>query len=1176
MLVGDILVKMAADMADLRTGFDQGQAAVKKFVGDMGSAIDTAKSALAALGVSLSAGLFAKAIKDSIDFADTLNDLSQKTGVSVETLGGLGYVAGNAGTSLEAVAGASGKLARNMVEAAGGNKEAAAAFKALGIDVETAGGGLKNVDQVMFELADRFVAMKDGPEKTALAMQYFGKSGADMIPILNQGSAALKEQIADYERYGGVSTETAQRADAFSDSLGKLQLMSGAFTKELAAALLPVLQAVANILVDAKSKGDGFSGAIAGIVTGFKLLVSGALYAVEIITDVGKGLGALAAAVAAIASGDFRGAVEVIKGYSSDVKTSWSKTADDVDRVWTASTGNMVTTSNTHGPGISAPIVKAAKDSKDEIKKLIDEFHRMEAADEAGLATNTVKQLGDLMKLLDSGKISRDDYDRWLGLILDKDPVLKAEQEKLNKALKDGEDAVNKIKDAWTKELTALDDRIQKQTDANTAFGLGKSALIDLQIAHLGEKIAMEQASDGYTPYVAHLEEMRGKLVQLRDAVAIGEGLERQKRDLEAAAKEWDKFIGDVSQSMSNFLQDMVTNGAGKAFKDLWDNFKRWALQALADIAARQIVVSITGALNTSGAAGAGLLSQLFGGTSTGGGGGGGIFDAVLGAGGKLVSGFGDLAFAAADFTQLVGQGVGIMDAFSMAASGAGLTLGSLVPVVGGVIAAGTLIYNWLSSKGGGPKEGGFATTGPTPGITGTDSGGIRWFTPSTQDAGMQQAVSAINAQYQTLLNLLGGTGSAVFAQGFSTDPQGTAPSNVHTGVFTAASQVFNAENANVGRDEEALKDELETQSMRALLAALQSSELPTVVHDYLASIDVSTATVAQITAALAQAADLKILADQVSALPADMANGLLAALGVSDELDAKIRAFAAEFAAFSAAADSLQDALDRDPQAEALQAVASAHASTFDKVGLAKTALAELLDKYDGSTTATEHLTAATNLYRDAQRDALLQVYAMRDALLGPEGLFSQTQHTLDWALMSKTQQTDWLIAEAKKQIDILKTTTDPEQIDKLAGLINRDLVDAFNLMEPAEQKKQHDYIKGILEDAKRITDTQLTASESLITDAGTAGGNLITNADTALQNAAQAWADRAVDMQNAANDLKQAAADLKQAAADAAAAASNQVSASTTMNTAANTMQTAASTPVQVEVTYGSNEGP
>src|SRR6478752_2473712 len=45
--------------------------------------------------------------------------------------------------------------------------------------------------QLMGPLSDKFAAMPNGAEKTALAMQLFGKGGADMLPFLNKGSDAL-------------------------------------------------------------------------------------------------------------------------------------------------------------------------------------------------------------------------------------------------------------------------------------------------------------------------------------------------------------------------------------------------------------------------------------------------------------------------------------------------------------------------------------------------------------------------------------------------------------------------------------------------------------------------------------------------------------------------------------------------------------------------------------------------------------------------------------------------------------------------------------------------------------------------------------------------------------------------------------------------------------------------
>lgn len=837
---------------------------------------------------------------------------------------------------------------------------------------------------------------------------------------------------------------------------------------------------------------------------------------------------------------------------------------------------------------------KATRDSKSDTVDLTGEIDKLKtelgntANAMLGVETNTKNYDKAYSKLIDlqrSGKVITDNQkESYLNTARALDDA-KVKLELYNKEVKAAKDYA----DAEQKAIDAAKDAITKKYDATAAL-IGKAEESNEKIRE--ETVALGLNIPEQIAYAGWLEQeriMKADLDPLQrqrllDLNAEHTALLLNKSAVQDNITAYKNFMAALEGGIKSFIDDWINGGWSNAWKNAWNKVLNWGLEVFSQWASKQIALSFTVG------AGGGIPGLPGGGAagSTGGGGGGGIFDSILGAGSKLIGGFGDLAFAAADFTQLLGQGVGIVDAFGMAASGAGLTLGSLVPVVGGVVAAGTMIYNWIKGKEGGPKEGGFATTGATPGIGGTDSSGIRWFTPNGSDAQMLEAVQSLDATFNSVLAAFGGSGSAVFAQGFSTDPKGTAPSNVHTGVWVGGSQVGNFENGNVGRSPEELQAELAEQGMRAVLAALQASALPAVVADYLASIDVSTATIEQIQAGLAHAAELyepvKALTEQVKALPADMIEGLVQAIGVSPELDASIQEWAdkatewqaaqAKFneaaAAFWEASGKVQDALDRDPKAEALNAFAAAHVTTFEKVGLAKDALIDLTTKYDGSTDMTNQLADATNAYRDAQVEAMVQIYAMRDALLGPEGLFSQTQHTLDWALMSKTEQTNWLINEAKATVDLLKTTTDPAQIEKFSQLINKDLTQAFNLMSPEEQKAQHDYLMGILNDAAGIVDTQLDAAEEIINDSTIAAGTTLGGVQTVLDAAGQKWNDAAQLFTDTGIDLKAAAADLKTAASDIKAASAPIATAATTMAGAATTMETAANTPVAVTVQY------
>lgn len=1169
MQVGDVVIRMAADLADLRTGMEQGKEAVTNALDKISGVAGMAKTALAALGVAASAGMFVDAIRGVIDYADNLNDLSQRTGITVETLGGLDYIAKQSGTNLESLANGSQKLAQLMANAAGGNVEAAKTLETFGVQARNADGSLVGLDEALFSIADRFATYKDGPEKAAAAQELMSKGGKELIPLLNQGGEALRAAIGEYQKYGGVTTETARQADAFNDTLAKIELISGTFTRQLTAALLPTMNSLAGIFVDVKGKGNDFSGVIDILVSGVKILGIGVVGVVATFDVLGRGLGSVAAAAVAVSRGEFSQAWTILKEGGSDAASTIGTAMDRAKTIWNASATSIAGTSNQ----ITPPIVNNAKAVEsalykewEALEKLRDKWLEVLDATEGGFGTQTLKDLDELDRLLAAGQIGWEQYDKALAIVLDKDPVLRKEQEEINKLLKETEEIVGKVAGEWNKEIAALDDQITKQQNANATFGLGKAALMDLTIAQLEHKIAIEQSGDAYSPYAAHLEEVRAKMIALRDATAMGEALDQQKKVLDEAAKGWDKFIGDVSAKADDFITDVVEKGWGTAFQNLWGDFKKWAINAFAEIAAKQVVVSLVGSLGLTGGAAGNPLGGV------GSGGGGGILDSLMNVGSGLAGTFSQLGGAASTFMSVLGTGAPIGQAFSQALATGTLSLGSLVPVVGGVIAAGTMIYNWLDSKRGGPKDGGFATTGPTPGIIGVDGDG-RWMTPSNADAQMVQAVNGLNATFENLLEALGGSGAAVFAQGFSTDPKGTAPSNVHTGVWVNGTQVFDSPNGNVGRDDASLQAELSSQASRAILAALQASSLPDVVAGYLASIDVATATVDQITAALARAADLAELVKQVSALPEELANGLLNALGVSDELDAQIREFASSFSAFSEAAGKLQDALDRDPKAEALEAVAAAHASTFEKVGLARDALGALLGTYDGSKEATDALAGATNAYRDAQVAALVQIEQVRTAL---GTMFGDTIRNMDLALLSTAQQKQFYIDEALATKKLLEQTTDPAEIEKLSRIINDDVTAAFRLMDPTEQKAQHDYLKGILDDAKNITDKQLTASADLITDAGEGSGSIINLAEQALTDAGDKWRQAAEEMAITAATLREAADAIKAAASDQAATSGNIGTAAGAMNNAANTMQVAANTPLRVEIDVNQSSGP
>ena len=252
---------MASDRAQiLITAIDQTKAAlasVKANLEGLSSAASKVNGVLAGLGAALSLGALVAAGKAALDTADNLSKLSQKTGISVESLSLLKPIAEQSGISLEGLAKGMQKLATAMVEAAGGSKEQVEAFSRLGVSVKDAAGQLRPTEEVLLDLADAFAAMPDGAEKSALAVKLFGKSGVELIPFLNQGRAGIEQLKQKFKELGlEISGDTAKAAEKFNDTLDTVKQALSGIAMKVAEAALPALQKLADALVALASHGE--------------------------------------------------------------------------------------------------------------------------------------------------------------------------------------------------------------------------------------------------------------------------------------------------------------------------------------------------------------------------------------------------------------------------------------------------------------------------------------------------------------------------------------------------------------------------------------------------------------------------------------------------------------------------------------------------------------------------------------------------------------------------------------------------------------------------------------------------------------------------------------------------------------------------------------------------------
>lgn len=251
---------------------------------------------LAAATTGAAAGLLELA-KSGAEAADQAGKAAEKTGLQVDAYGRLSFAAKQADVDQEQfvagmsrlnkaiveaaqdgtkAAGALGEAQNNIVQGAGfttetfndlgvsvtrfgGTVKKAAAqvkqsgnvFKDLGIKVKDAQGNLRSTEDIIGDLADAFSKMPDGPRKSALAIELFGKSGAQLIPFLNQGREGIKQLGKEAERLGITFTKSqADVGDALGDTLDEVSAATKGIRDQLGLIFAPAVTVLAAGLRD--------------------------------------------------------------------------------------------------------------------------------------------------------------------------------------------------------------------------------------------------------------------------------------------------------------------------------------------------------------------------------------------------------------------------------------------------------------------------------------------------------------------------------------------------------------------------------------------------------------------------------------------------------------------------------------------------------------------------------------------------------------------------------------------------------------------------------------------------------------------------------------------------------------------------------------------------------------
>lgn len=286
--LGTLTLDLIASIGGFEKGMDKANRKSKSTMGNIGKHAKTAAKAVAGIGIA-AVGATAALVKSQANAADELMKTSRAVGVEVESLSALKYQAELSGVEFAGLATGLRTFSKNARDASEGTGEAVDTFEQLGISLFDADGRLKSTEVLLGEVADAFSGMEDGMLKTAAAQDLMGRSGGQMINLLNGGSEGIAKMRREAEGLGQVlDRETAEAAERFNDAMTKVH-KSLFENYGLLEAATPAMEQFSDVIADPKTL-EGLQKLIGGLGKMAEWLVTITAEAANFATWVGETL----------------------------------------------------------------------------------------------------------------------------------------------------------------------------------------------------------------------------------------------------------------------------------------------------------------------------------------------------------------------------------------------------------------------------------------------------------------------------------------------------------------------------------------------------------------------------------------------------------------------------------------------------------------------------------------------------------------------------------------------------------------------------------------------------------------------------------------------------------------------------------------------------------------------
>jgi hypothetical protein len=257
--IGKVSAVFTASTSGLRTGVNQAAQSMQQ----MQQSVAGLRGQLSTLTAISGAQLFgqiasaaSQAVRSLISFGqsqaqviDDTSKLAARLGMTYGELAGLSLAGDLAGVSMDTIGAAVTKADVAFVRAAEGSKTAADAFASIGLSLDNLQG--LSAAERFDAIVDAIAALPTEAQRAEAAVQLFGRSGAQLLPLFAGGAEGIAAARAEAERFGlALTGMQGQNVEAMNDAFTRAQQAVAGVVQQVVAYLAPAIEGVTTAFSD--------------------------------------------------------------------------------------------------------------------------------------------------------------------------------------------------------------------------------------------------------------------------------------------------------------------------------------------------------------------------------------------------------------------------------------------------------------------------------------------------------------------------------------------------------------------------------------------------------------------------------------------------------------------------------------------------------------------------------------------------------------------------------------------------------------------------------------------------------------------------------------------------------------------------------------------------------------